>query len=216
MVDVPSSAPLPAKILLHALKLPACTENGATTVRVVHLALRLVKECPQCVDSAIWFTSLMVKLALDNLLTALHATPNVAQLTAKLAAGVLTLSSSLHAAFKFALALALSKSIHLVVELSAHLSSAMTPKPLAVLSTVFLTIGALGLSAHHVFQKVSLPSNKQEVERFSFKLHAVVVTAMPSSPEVVLAHQLHVIETARSLTSAFGVLATLAVVMVSK
>lgn len=120
----------------------------------------------------------MVKLALDNLLIALHATTIAAQLTAKLVNGALTQSTNPHVAFKFAPAHALSKSIHRVVVPSAHLLSATTPPPLAVLLTVSLTIGARGLSAHPVFPMVSFLNHKQEVERSSFNLHAVVRTVL--------------------------------------
>jgi hypothetical protein len=53
MVDAPSSALLIARILLPALKLHACMENGATTVLAVLLVLLPVKEFPLCVVNAI-------------------------------------------------------------------------------------------------------------------------------------------------------------------
>jgi hypothetical protein len=54
MVDAPSSALLLARILLPALKLHACMENGATTVLAVLLVLPpVVKEFPLCAANAI-------------------------------------------------------------------------------------------------------------------------------------------------------------------
>jgi len=122
MVDAPSSALLNARILLLALKLHACMENGATTVLAAPLVLSLVKEFPLCADSATWFTNPMMKPAPIALSIALDATNNAALLTVKLVNGVLTLISSLHAVFKFAPEYALSLLTQVVAEPSAPLS----------------------------------------------------------------------------------------------
>jgi len=211
-----SSALFPARLLLPALKLRACMENGATTVLAVHLVLQLVKGFPQCADSAICFTNPMVKLAPDNLSIALDATNSAALLTVKLVNGVLTVNSNLHAAFKFAPKPALSAFTHLVAVPSAHLSYNMTPPPLVVLSTVLWTSGVHGLSARHVFQTARLPNSKQEVERSSFKLLVAAEIAPPSSPKLVHALPLPAIEVARFPIGDCGVNAMLSVVTVSR
>jgi len=216
MVDAPSSALLRARILLPALKLHVCMENGAITVLAVLLVLPLVKEFPLCADNAIWFTNPMVRFAPDSLSIALDATSNAAQLTVKLVNGVLTLISNLHAVLKFAPVHALSLFTHLVAEPSAPLSLTMTPPLLVVLSTVLWTIGAHGLSARRVFQTVRLPDSKLDVERFSFKLHVAAKIALPSSLKLVCVHPLHAIEVARFPIGNLGVIAMLAVVTVSR
>jgi len=122
MADAPSSALLSARILLLALKLHVCMENGATTVLAAPLVLPLVKEFPLCADSATWFTNPMVKPAPPALSIALDATNNAALLTVKLVNLVLTRISSLHAVFKFAPEHALSLLTQVVAEPSAPLS----------------------------------------------------------------------------------------------
>jgi len=139
----------------------------------------------------------MVKHAPAVLSIALDATSNAAQLTVKLVSGVLTQASSLHAAFKFAPAHALSKFSQVVAEPSALLSLIMTPPLFVVLSTVLWTTGAHGLSARRVFQTANLPNSKLEVERSSFKLHVVAEIALPSSLKLVNVPPLHAIEVVR-------------------
>jgi hypothetical protein len=158
----------------------------------------------------------MVKHAPAVLSIALDVTRNAAQLTVKLVSLVLTLSSNLHADFKFAPAHALSLFSPLVAEPSVPLSLTMTPPLLVVLSTVLWTIGAHGLSARRVFQTARLPHSKLEVERFSFKLHVAAEIAPPSSLKLVNVPRLHAIEIARYPIGNLGLIAMLAVVTVSR
>jgi hypothetical protein len=67
-----------------------------------------------------------------------------------------------------------------------------------------------------VFQTARLPNSKLEVERSSFKLHVAAKIALSSSLNLVLVPPLHAIEIAKFLIGEFGVIATLAVVTVSK
>jgi len=216
MVDAHFSALLPAKILLPALKPLACTENGATTAPVVLLVLRLANRFLRCAVSAISFTSLRVKLALENLLIAPPATLNAARSTAWLVSGVLTGIMPLHAVFKSAHKFARSPPIQVVVEPSVHHLCDMTPRLLAVLLIVLWTNGAHGLSAHRVFQMAKLPNNKSEAEESLFKLAAVAETAQQTLPNPVNAPPLLAIEAVKLPLGALGVPAMLAVVMVIK
>jgi len=67
-----------------------------------------------------------------------------------------------------------------------------------------------------VFQTARLPNSKLEVERSSFKLHVAAKIALSSSLNLVLVPPLHAIEIAKFLIGELGVIATLAVVTVSK
>lgn len=67
-----------------------------------------------------------------------------------------------------------------------------------------------------MFQTARLPNSKLEVERSSFKLHVAAKIALSSSLNLVLVPPLHAIEIAKFLIGELGVIATLAVVTVSK